>query len=298
MRSMKNSETKPWKLYWPFILTLILCSSLGWVLGAVWGSGYFDPCNVIPSIDISSKREKTVYSVQAIEQPESPKPCPLISELDKTLELLEEDNMAQKIMVRYLKNQLKDAQKSMESFDSIQDLTWKLITTSGLSDDALILVLKNFANIDVADIPQNVTVTDFVARFAEIAAKDLLLSSQCGFAFTEPSDFPNKPVLFDTTTGRKGVPLNPRTVFSQNEGSIYAIFDTTDYPYHQVLAKWIDVESSRVYLMDKIKVKPMTAYNHIAFDLSSPWPQGQYIVEIYSLDNNLSLMASGQYEVW
>jgi hypothetical protein len=94
--------------------------------------------------------------------------------------------------------------------------------------------------------------------------------------------------------------VDPRTLFSPNENKIFATFDTSQYAGDKVLVKWFHIDQPSIFLFEKFPINTNNTYNYVSFNKPGGWPTGRYSVAIHSVDvdDNLGLIASGQYEIW
>ena len=63
------------------------------------------------------------------------------------------------------------------------------------------------------------------------------------------------------------------------------------------MVKWYRVDDPKVYIFDKYDISKDKNNNFVWLEKPSGWNEGLYGVEIYSMEDNLSLMAYGEYSV-
>lgn len=159
-----------------------------------------------------------------------------------------------------------------------------------LADYEVVDFLKNYIHISDADIPKGVSAVDFAGRLGEI--------------FTNGVDKPInntginiEPVEFDVATNSDFQAATPTQEFKTSDNKIYASFNTENYQEDKVMVKWYRVDDPKVYIFDKYDISNDKNNNFVWLEKPSGWNEGLYGVEIYSMEDNLSLMAYGEYSV-
>ena len=135
-----------------------------------------------------------------------------------------------------------------------------------------------------------VDVKSFANRLADIVLKDTDVGSMQAFqdapniAFSDSNEF-DYP---DDVAGLQ---------FSQDTDKIYAIFSRGSFPGSDVLAKWYHVETGTYVAIRHHFVDPAALYNWIWQGDQQRWALGLYQVELYGGQDDLPIIAAGEYYV-
>jgi hypothetical protein len=178
---------------------------------------------------------------------------------------------------------------------SIADAVYRHIEELGLEEDALSSLLYEFTQISREDIPPTLSIQEFAAHVAEIAAKDIWT---VGARLSLPEDPTVTDIRFGTSPRQSGSTESPSTRFSTYDARIYAVFDTRTYEHSGVLLKWYRIDRPELFILQKYEIDPHAAYNYVWYKRKEGWPTGQYRVEVYSLGQSFRMISSGQYEIW
>ncbi len=107
------------------------------------------------------------------------------------------------------------------------------------------------------------------------------------------------PVFFTSLSPEKSQSLYYNTnSFSPYAGRIYSCIESKDPNFinrKKILIKWYG-SNGQVLYFDYLGIDPAKKYNYIWFDRSF-WEPGIYNVEIFELENNIRLLASGSFIV-
>jgi hypothetical protein len=128
----------------------------------------------------------------------------------------------------------------------------------------------------------------FADRFLNLATAGLFTDSQISAA---------APVNFAVTPATAGDYMAFTNQFSAGTTRIYANFSTVNYPYRSVLAKWHRIDAPELYSFDRHNIDTEKAENHVWHELPGGWSSGEYRLEIFSTDEQLLLLASGDFWV-
>ncbi len=127
---------------------------------------------------------------------------------------------------------------------------------------------------------------------------DLLISRWNGNISEEENDRAS-PVFFTSLSPEKSQSLYYNTnSFSPYAGRIYSCIESNDPNFinrEKILIKWYN-SNDQVLYFDYLGIDPAKKYNYIWFDRSF-WDTGIYNVEIFELENNIRLLASGSFIV-
>ena len=162
-----------------------------------------------------------------------------------------------------------------------------------LSEDELLDLMATYTRLAPDDIPAEVNVRDFADRLGEIYFGD---------SFARQDNYLDNPeeaaaMEFATRADSNNQAVEPRQDFQAQEKRIYASFANSDYQERDVMVKWSRADSPEVYVYDKYPINTSKDHNYVYLEQPNGWENGDYQVEIYSLADNLSLMARGNYAV-
>ena len=94
-------------------------------------------------------------------------------------------------------------------------------------------------------------------------------------------------------------PDNEVSHFPTEQRRIYVHFNYTNLPYDEVLVKWIQVlgNEGEVLILDKRPVDKNDSQHYIWSQPANGWDRGTYRVELFSPDDELTLLAAGNYTI-
>ncbi len=162
-----------------------------------------------------------------------------------------------------------------------------------LHDDELLDLVQTYTGLIPQDLPEDVPVVDFAERLGEIYYSD---------SFERAGNQLDDPILashveFDIHCDEDNRTVEARQGFAADNRRIYASFESSGYNEKNVMVKWSRVDSPEVLVYDKYPVNTGKGHNYVWLERPNDWESGYYQVEIFSLADNLSLMARGDYEV-
>ena len=175
----------------------------------------------------------------------------------------------------------------------IAELIGQKLETMEIDDQRILSAIQSFINIDLDDVPLHIPVKDFAVKLIKIAANGVLTPLQ-----SEPikNDVPPLPIDFNTSINEDNSVSESRESFFSEETKIFAAFDSSQLTDDKVLVKWYQTDQPKIVLMNSFPINP-NSNNYIWLDLPQGWSRGKYSVDIYSLQDDLNLIASGQYGV-
>lgn len=214
---------------------------------------------------------------------------------NKTLALMGKTQV-QEAFIAWLNAIINDDIKKMngETEVSIGKFMRNKLDKMEIDDQGILSLIQNYVNIDADDIPKEMSVKDFAVKLTEILAKDILkpLSIESN---TEDKNSNN--IEFGTSTLEDNSAAELRRIFSPDETKIFATFVTSQNTDDEVLVKWFKTDQPKVFLFKKFPINPDANYNYIWFEQPTGWSRGEYSVEIYSLKDNLEILAKDKYEI-
>ncbi len=126
-----------------------------------------------------------------------------------------------------------------------------------------------------------------------------LLFSRWNGNISEKENDRASPVFFTSISPEKSQSLYYNTnSFSPYAGRIYSCIESNDPNFinrKKILIKWYS-SNEQVFYFDYLGIDPAKKYNYIWFDRPF-WEPGIYNVEIFELENNIRLLASGSFIV-
>jgi hypothetical protein len=179
-------------------------------------------------------------------------------------------------------NSLESLVESMNSEDVSQAVETSI---SQMTDRELESVLASTIRLSREEIEEVGDLRGFAKRVAQIAMDDTLV----------PTDGPSggDRVVF----GRRPEPAGDRSQFDAGEARIYAVFPTDYLDQDKVLVKWYRRDRSEILLLQRYPIVAGDDYGHVWLEPDRGWEQGNYKVDIYSGDESMALLASGNYRV-
>lgn len=162
-----------------------------------------------------------------------------------------------------------------------------------LNEDELEVIIRSYTTLAPHDYPEGVAIHDFAKRLGELYYLDLLEGSDIPFDALEYAGV----IEFDHQIQADNLVEEATDNFSSDTKRIYASFDTSAYTKGSVMVKWSRIDSSEVLIFDKYRVNRSMESNYIWFEPPGGWENGKYQVSIYSLEDNLSSLATGVYEI-
>ena len=156
---------------------------------------------------------------------------------------------------------------------------------SQMSDRDLESVLASTIHLSGEEIEDVRDLRAFASRLAEIAMEDTLMPEDTA-AGAEHVVFTTSPELDDA-----------RSQFYAGEARIYAVFPTESLNQEKVMVKWYRRDHPEILLLQRYPIIAGVQYGHVWLEPERGWEQGQYKVDVYSGDDSMALVASGNYSV-
>jgi len=160
---------------------------------------------------------------------------------------------------------------------------------STLSDRDLQSILASTIRLSPDEIDDVRDLRGFSERLAKIAMEDTL---QPGKNVAGAED-----VVFTSSPQTGDVDSTAREQFGPDEPEIYAGFATEDFEGDTVMVKWYRRDQPEILLFQRYPIVPGEQHGYVWFRPDEDWAQGQYEVDIYSGDEAMTPLASGNYTV-
>lgn len=157
------------------------------------------------------------------------------------------------------------------------------------NEEELEVIIRSYTKLAPHDYPEGVDLHDFVKRMGELYYQDPLEGSETSL----DAGF----IDFDSQIQTDNMTKVATDNFSADTKRIYASFDTSNYTKGSVMVKWSRIDSPEVLIFDKYRVNRSMDSNYIWLEPPDGWQNGKYQVSIYSLEDNLSPLATGVYGV-
>jgi len=156
---------------------------------------------------------------------------------------------------------------------------------SEMSESELELTIAMATDFSSEDLEDVEDVRAFATRLADIAMDGLIVDAS--------DETGNAEVVFSPSTD----PAEARDRFSEDEGRIYAIFTTEGYDLPTVMLKWFRVDEPQLMLFRRFKIVVGRDAGWIWVDGEHEWDPGDYQVDIYSGDEEMTRLGVGRYVV-
>lgn len=208
-----------------------------------------------------------------------------------TLDELLNKLKTQKAIINYLQNVLnEETKKSNLSFGTA---VYNEFEKLGLEEEDILGLMQNFVKIKSDDIPTHMSIEDFTIKLLDIAGNNIINLNQNN---SERQPVSSETIKFSTSV-HDNVAIDPRVVFNMRESKIFATFNTGNVTDNFVLAKWYRTDSPEIIFFDKVPIDPNAETNSVWLDSKGQSKSGQYKVEVYSFNDGLDPIASGEYSV-
>lgn len=160
---------------------------------------------------------------------------------------------------------------------------------STLSDQDLQSIIASAVHLSPDEIDEVRDLRGFSERLAEIAMEDTLQPTNDGAGTAY--------VVFTSSRPMGDVDSIARQQFNSDEHRIYAVFQTESFERNTVMIKWYRRDQPKILLFQRYSIVPGEPHGFVWHRPSGGWEQGQYEVSIYSGDEAMTPLASGNYTV-
>ena len=160
---------------------------------------------------------------------------------------------------------------------------------NAMSDQDLRSILLTSLHLTTAELEEIRDLRGFTQRIATTAMDDVI----------EPPRIRSGQdhVRFATSAEASDLPSNTQVQFNATTKKIYAIFPTPDLTHDQVMVKWYRRDQPEILLLRRYPVVRQDQYGHVWFDPDADWEPGEYRVDVYSADEDVTPLASGDYTI-
>ncbi len=155
-----------------------------------------------------------------------------------------------------------------------------------MSDREIVDAISQLTELEAEDFETIRDVRKHVHRLAEIAV---------GIPLAE--DSPGTPVTFGRSVNPEGRTVLEDSVFHDRVRAIYAVFPVDPLESDAVYVKWSAVDATEPLHLDRYPVDTSRDQNYVWLEPGEAWSEGSYQVDVYAADEELTLLASGRFEI-
>jgi hypothetical protein len=260
-----------WLAFWltpVFVVGLVAGGSVGWWIGLSTG----------PLIEVASSPGESCdgggREAASERKDEDPLSGVLASSFLENLSLLAEIASLESML-----EQLEEARLQPRQVASL--------LVSRMDTDKIEIALAATTGLTDLELEQVEDIEAYALRLMDVALDGVVGPD------AEDSEPPQDEVLFNTSRG-DGAVSSARDWFAANDHRIYALFPTDQ---HRVTIKWARTDHPEILLLKRqnVSTRPLTGWVYL--DRPGGWEEGRYEVTVYSGDEALVPLASGQYFV-
>ena len=173
-----------------------------------------------------------------------------------------------------------------------QKLDPERVVQSGLdhmSDRELESIVTSAVHLSAEELGEVRDLRAFAARLAEVAMEGVL----------EPGGErgPGDRVLLTTSPDTEDPEAVASDRFDPDQSRIYAVFPTDHYEEAAVMVKWYRRDTPRILLFERYPITPGDAYAYVWLQPKQGWDPGDYQVDVYAIDEAVTLLSRGRYTV-
>jgi hypothetical protein len=160
---------------------------------------------------------------------------------------------------------------------------------STMSDRELHTVVGSLAHLSPEELDEVSDMRAFAARLAEVAMQDTVVPGREMSAADR--------VVFDTRKTTRNSGTLARDRFDAGDSRIYAFFPTDHYERDTVMIKWLRGDRNQILAFERYPIRPGDAHGYVWLRPRGGWEPGQYQVDVYAADEEVTLLAHGRYRV-
>ncbi len=160
---------------------------------------------------------------------------------------------------------------------------------STMSDRELRSIVASLAQLSPEVLDDVTDMRAFAARLAEVAMEDIVEPGR------EMSDADRVVFATRPTVADPGSLAWDR--YDVDDSRIYAFFPTDHYEQDAVMVRWFRSDRHRILVFERYPINSGDAYSHVCFHPKGGWKPGQYQVDVYSADEDVTPLAQGRYTV-
>lgn len=162
-------------------------------------------------------------------------------------------------------------------------------TASQLPQETLLSLFENSTPFGQDELQQMSNPVEFIARVTQLAT-----GTDLGYRQSEVSYQKTTPSFLVDKEFKEGENL---TVVSPMTTRIFMHFQLPGYVGNDVLVKWYYSDTNKVLSFKRYPINPADQTHYVWLDNQEGWMPGNYFVEVYSTDEALTILSSGNYYV-
>ena len=162
-----------------------------------------------------------------------------------------------------------------------------------MSDYELVSTITSITKLDAEELRTYSDLRGYANRLSHIAMSGVITDD-----ISPEFDHAAIDVVFATGASSRNGAEEPNLVFDEDTRKIYAVIPNDETSGGHVMVHWYRVDPPEIMLFDQYGVSPQDEYSYVW--LKPPgghWDEGEYRVEFFSGDENLTPMAAGNYRV-
>ena len=160
-----------------------------------------------------------------------------------------------------------------------------------LEDDALKSLIASTTDFTAAELSAIEDVPRFAQDLARIAMDGTVREA------SEPEDSV-RPIDFSEEITWDHRAAFAQSQFGKDAPRIYAAFESDGLGISQTLAKWTRVSDGEIMLFKRHRIRPAADSSYVYLDAPpTGWQAGEYRVDFYSADTELTWLASGSHRI-
>lgn len=270
----------------PFIVTALLSYGAGLVTVSLWPSLQAVLLGPTPTTRLPATSPRQAYPDQPEKKPSVRRSAIFQHGMDENDDAVKPESLFWQAMA------LVQHPLAGDTLD-IDELAMARNAIDHFNADELEVIIRSYTKLAPHDYPEGVDIHDFAKRLGELYYLDLLEGGDTSFDAAEYAGL----IDFNSLVQADNMSTEATDNFSSDTKRIYASFDTSNYTKGSVMVKWSRIDSPEVLIFDKYRVDRSMGSNYIWLEPPDGWENGTYQVNIYSLEDNLSPLATGVYGV-
>ncbi len=160
---------------------------------------------------------------------------------------------------------------------------------STMSDRELHSIVASLAQLSPEVLDDVTDMRAFAARLAWVAMEDIVEPGR------EMSDVDQVVFAIRPTMPDLGSLAWDR--YDVDDSRIYAFFPTDRYEQDAVMVRLLRSDRHKILVFERYPINSGDAYGHVWFHPKGGWEPGQYQVDVYSADDDVTPLAQGRYTV-
>lgn len=160
-----------------------------------------------------------------------------------------------------------------------------------MDEDELISLVTSLTDYSRSELENVEDMRAFVERLAEVAMDGTVVPAEELGAEVENVSFAGEVL-------ENNAPDSPNRHFRSDQERIYATFPSGELEGARIVAKWTRMEDGEIMLFRRYVINPGDEWSYVWVGVPSDgWRPGDYRVDFYTADEQMSLIASGQHVI-